>query len=120
MRVLRNLEKAADQYQLLLETNQQNLRTYKDEYSQDVTTLLEIVDNYIGSVAQEFEMWACLSVEVFNYDPSNMFKKIKKRIVMVLINYFLNSLSYKMFKAGYIKETLDKVNCRLEQFKYWG
>lgn len=120
MKILRNLEKAAGQYQLMLETNQENLRLYKNEYSEDLERLTQMTDDYISSASQEFKMWADMSVEVFISKPGrNIFKLARKKIDMAIINHFLNSLSYKLTKAGKIKSILEKVTERINQFKYW-
>ena len=119
MKLLRNLEKAAGKYQYLMETNQEDLKTYKNEYGADIYALLEVVNVYIESAAEEFKMWSNVSVEVFSEEPKNVFRRLKQKIDMAIVNHFLSSLSYKLAKAGKAKDVFESVEVRINQFKYW-
>ena len=43
---------------------------------------------------------------------------MRRQVNMIIINHFLNKISYKLAVAGKCQERLEKIKQRMVQFKY--
>lgn len=119
MNELREIQKAVVKYENLLANNQENAKMYCKEYMEDLEILKTVNETYIDSTVKIFQEWCNFSVIIFETVPNNIFQRIKKCIDMKIANHYLNTISYKMSKAGILQIKLDKINLRFIQYQYF-
>lgn len=119
MKILREVEKAVEEYGRLLQNDQENAKEYCKEYIDDIEILINVIEVYINETSNKFQVWCDTSVRIFESSKSNTFLKLKRSIEMKIINHYLNKGSYQLSKAGILQSKLEKIEERFIQYKYF-
>ena len=115
-RELRKFRKTVNEYVLLLKEHPEDARTNCKHYLSDISTLQNIIEQYINNTADTFQIWCDKSVEVFTYEADNIFARVKKKVNMLIVNHYLNKLSYELSICGIFMTNLQIINTRLVQY----
>ena len=118
MKELRKIQKAVKQYENLLLENQENARMYHEQYLQEIEVLGEIINLYIEQTSKVFQEWCNISIQIFVLPENNIFQKIKRKINMNIVNYYLNKYSYELTEIGIMQRGLERIKQRFIQYKY--
>ena len=118
MRELRKIQKAIEEYQILLKTDTQNAKQNCIEYLEDVTSIEGFINYFIEDASKELERWCHISAGNFLNQSTNIFLKVKRWINMSIINHYLNKISRELAIAGKCQESLIPLKERFVQFKY--
>lgn len=119
MNELRKMKKAVNKYVKLLAANPDILRDHNEYYLNDINSLQEMVAKYQEYSSDILQTWCNVSVDVFSIDESNFLLKLKKIVLMKIVNYHLNKISYNLAVSGILKRNLDFIKDRLIQFEYF-
>ena len=117
-RNLRTVKKAVKDYSNLLNNDKENAVKYCDDYIKDVNVLMEFLETFMDESSGVFKRWCDISVSVFGWSEDNFLDRIYKSVNMMIINHYLNKLSFDLSVAGKFKTQLENIKIRLEQFKY--
>ncbi len=119
MNILREIQKAIEKYEILLQEYQEEAKKGKNDFIKDVETISEALNSYIDETAKESQIWCDTSVAVFEEKDNNFCLKIKKKVDMMIVNYYLNKLSAELSKAGLLQKRLLKIKQRFVQYQYF-
>lgn len=119
MNELRKMKKAVNKYVKLLATNPDILRNNCKYYLSDVNRLQDLLALYEKYSCDNLQSWCNASVDVFSLVESNIFLKLKKIVLMQIVNYNLNKISYNLAVSGILGKNLDFIKVRLSQFEYF-
>ena len=115
---LRKKCKLVNMYIVLLSPeNTDNLKKNHEEYLSDVDKLSKIIDNYLKDIADLFQNWCDISVEVFSLKTSNVFLRMNRYLIMLIVNHYLNKYSYEMSVCGILQDNLSIIHQRLIQYE---
>lgn len=117
-RELRRMCKLVNRYVLLLSPeNSENLKKNNKKYIVEINNLSKIINDYLENIADLFQDWCDISVEVFSHETSNVFSRMKRFLSMVIVNHYLNKYSYQMSVCGILQNNLSIINQRLIQYE---
>lgn len=117
-RQLRKKCKLVNMYIVLLSPeNTDNLKKNHEEYLSDVDKLSKIIDDYLKDIADLFQNWCDISVEVFSLKTSNVFLRMNRYLIMLIVNHYLNKYSYEMSVCGILQDNLSIIHQRLIQYE---
>ena len=119
MNILREFRKVIEKYEILLQKYEEEAKKGKNDFIKDVEAISESLNSYIDETTKEFQIWCDTSVAVFEEKDNNLCLKIKKKVDMVIVNYYLNKLSAKLSKAGLLQKRLLKIRQRFVQYQYF-
>lgn len=115
---LRKMCKLVNMYIVLLSLeNADNLKKNHEEYLSDVDKLSKIIDDYLKDIADLFQNWCDISVEVFSLKTSNVFLRMNRYLIMLIVNHYLNKYSYEMSVCGILQDNLSIIHQRLIQYE---
>lgn len=115
---LRKMCKSVNMYIVLLsQDNADNLKKNHEEYLSDVDKLSKIIDDYLKDIADLFQNWCDISVEVFSLKTSNVFLRMNRYLIMLIVNHYLNKYSYEMSVCGILQDNLSIIHQRLIQYE---
>lgn len=116
MNILREIQKAVEKYEILLQENQEEAKERKNEYLKCIEAAKQDLNECIDRNAKEYQIWSERLVEVFEKKDDKLYLKIEKKIDMAVISSYLNRISIDLFKAGLLQERLLKIEQRFIQY----
>lgn len=117
MRELRKIQKAIIQYERLLAYDQQEAKEKCDFYMSDIEEINSYIESYLDTTLEIFKVWCDANVSIFEEEERNIFQKIKRKINMMIVNHYLNKLSFEMSKAGVLQKRLGDIKLRFIQYR---
>lgn len=117
MRELRKIQKAITQYERLLAYDQQEAKEKCDFYMNDIEGINSYIESYLDTTVDVFQKWCDANVSIFEMEERNVFQKVRSKIDMMIVNHYLNKLSFRMSKAGVLQKRLAEIKLRFLQYK---
>ncbi len=112
---LRKMRDEVNKYVVLFAEHPEKVKDNFKDIVLDVNSLRDMLSSYLDKTCKIFQVWCDTSVEIFNSNDNNIFLRLKKAISMVVVNHYLNKLSYEMSVVGILEENLNVLSKRLEQ-----
>ena len=118
MSVLRKLNRNVKTYKDMLINNPELAKKYKNSYLKDIERLTEVNDAFISNTTDDFYRWTLVSVNVFLFPEDNILQIIRKKIGLIISDYCLKNICYKLSKASRLKKSLGEIEKRFNQLNY--
>ena len=118
MNVLREVEKGVAKCNDLLENDIENAKMYKVHYREEVDILIMANQKFMDSKVKELETWCEASESVYKIPEDNWFIKIKRKVLMRIVNMHIDKIEDELVRSGLARDDLKKIKNRFDGFIY--